>query len=343
MTPHNNNFDFVRLLAAVSVLISHQFAVNGLPQPGLLGVSLGTLSVQVFFVVSGFLITESWFRDPSVFRFLWRRVLRVWPGLIAMVLLTVLVLGPSMTTWSVRDYFASPQTWAYLKAMKVFALGGPLPGVFNGMPEDGVVNASLWTLPVEVRWYGVLALLGGAGLLARGAVLPLLALAVVLYAQLGVAPGTRADTLVLGQFFLLGGILNRLQPFWAPHANRWMAGAAVLGAALGAAGLWSLAQLVMVPALSLGFGVRATPGLCRSGRYGDFSYGVYIYGFPIQQAVTQRLVHEAGWGFWPGMLCAVGLTGVMAVASWHLVEKRALRLKPRAPRGTAAMPDGVAP
>lgn len=127
MARQDNNFDFIRLLAATMVLVSHQYAIGGFPEPVLLGDGLGGLSVKVFFAISGYLVAESWFRDPSLWRFLARRVLRIWPGLIVMVLLTILVLGPIVTTWSIRDYLASSQTWAYLRAMKVFALGGRCP------------------------------------------------------------------------------------------------------------------------------------------------------------------------------------------------------------------------
>lgn len=336
MTRHQNNFDFVRLLAATLVLVSHHFAIHGMPEPALLGTSWGGISVQVFFTISGYLIAESWFRDPSFTRFLWRRVLRIWPGLVVMVMFTVLVLGPLASSWHMADYFTSPQTWAYLKALKVFALGGPLPGVFEGMPQDAVVNASLWTLPVEVRWYLILAVLGAIGLLRRSYTLPVVLMGLVIYIQTQWAPGERQDTMVLGQFFLIGAVLNRTQQIWIPRAAWLMPAAVFTGVILAFCEAFSWAQLLTVSAVAVGVGRTATPYLSRFGRYGDFSYGVYIYAFPIQQAVTQWIGHDAEWKFWLGLALSLGVTYAMAVLSWHFIEKRALSFKPASRTQTAS-------
>ena len=328
MPRHDNNFDFIRLAAATAVLVSHQYASSGLTFSGLGSLDLGVSGVHVFFTLSGYLIAASWQRDPNLWRFLVRRVLRIWPGLIAMVLLTMWVLGPIVTTLPWRDYVADPQTWAYARAMKVVSLGGSLPGVFEGMPHNGVVNASLWTLPIEVRWYVILAVLGLAGLLNRAATLPILLGLLTVYVQGFLPPHAGQETLVLGQFFLAGAVLGQFRHLWVDKALPMACAGAVLWIATVAGYLAPGLLVLAIPLASMGLGVHGLPYLRRFGRFGDFSYGLYIYGFPIQQAITQFGVMKAGWSFGAGMAVSFLITLAMAVLSWHGVEKIALRFKP---------------
>lgn len=96
-----NNFDFIRVVAALCVVCSHQFALNGLREPSVLNVhSLGGFGVLLFFSISGFLVMQSWAADPNVFRFGARRFLRIWPGFAVVITLTALVLGPCISTLS---------------------------------------------------------------------------------------------------------------------------------------------------------------------------------------------------------------------------------------------------
>jgi len=333
MAQQHNNFDFIRLMAATMVLVSHQYAIGGLPEPALLGDGLGGVNVKVFFAISGYLVIESWFRDPSLARFLARRALRIWPGLTVMVLLTVLALGPAVTTWSLRDYFSSSQTWAYLRAIKVFALGGHLPGVFEGMPLNGWMNASLWSLPVEVRCYLLLAGLGLAGLLRRRWTLPLLWLGAVVYCHAQADPGVQ---FVYSQYFLAGALMSQARRYWVERAPQVFVGAVALAGLLTWLGQAGWAELLAVPVASISLGSMSTPVLRRFGRFGDISYGVYIYAFPIQQTVTQFGVRHAGWSFETGLLVAGAATYLLGLLSWHGVEKQALKFKPSAPKVRSA-------
>ena len=96
LSVHRNNFDFIRLCAALCVVVSHQFALTGLPEPVILKThSLGGLGVLIFFTVSGFLVAQSWDSDPNIARFAARRLLRLWPGLAGLVLVTVFLWAPA--------------------------------------------------------------------------------------------------------------------------------------------------------------------------------------------------------------------------------------------------------
>ena len=175
----HNNFDLLRLLAAWAVLVSHSFAVLDRPEPlHQLGSTLGNVGVLIFFAVSGLLIRRSWEYDPSPRDFWVKRGLRLLPALATVGVLTAFVLGPLVTTFSPSAYFSSWQTWIYpVRLVLMFPFGAGLPGVFEDNPIAGAVNGPLWSLPVEVFAYAVLAALGMAGLLRHNRLV--LALAVL--------------------------------------------------------------------------------------------------------------------------------------------------------------------
>lgn len=164
--PRTNNFDALRLLAATVVVYGHAFPLTKTAQVVILGNSVESLAVKVFFVISGYLISESWLRDPQINRFLIRRALRIFPALIVVVLLSVLVLGPLATTLSIAGYFGNISVLMYLKNIFLYPVYY-LPGVFQSNPYPIAVNGSLWSLPVEFSMYLLTPLLllnvGGGG------------------------------------------------------------------------------------------------------------------------------------------------------------------------------------
>ena len=338
-THPGNNFDFVRLAAALFVLVSHQHALMGLPEPSIRGVqSLGGLGVMVFFVISGFLVAQSWNADPHLGRFAARRLLRVWPGLAVVILLSVALLGPAVSTLALSDYFAHPWTREYLKNLH-FTTRFQLPLHFDGSTLPTSVNGSLWTIPLELKCYLLMALAAMGGLLrARWVLLAALAGTAAIY--LGPAPAAqgwsaafhwqqeRRFLLEFGLYFFAG---TALQAFRIQDSAARTGVAVVLvwalAAAAWAAGLQLLALWLALPATVVALANAATPGLRAAGRFGDLSYGIYIYAFPVQQTLIWSLRDRMPWSAL--LLLTLAITLAFAFASWHLVEKRALRLKPR--------------
>ena len=204
-----NNFDVLRLAAATLVLISHSFVVVGANEPFVGHWPLGTLGVEIFFAISGFLVAKSWFAQPRLGAFAVKRGLRIVPALAVIVLALALVLGPALTEGSLGTYFHSSQTYTYpVDNVAATVSGGTvrhvaldLPGVFTSNPDHSV-DKSLWTLPIEVRAYIALALVGALGLLSGG--LPLLAIG---FFALSVMPDSITTTPVIGSGldFLRGG------------------------------------------------------------------------------------------------------------------------------------------
>ena len=347
---HDNNFNLLRVLAAFAVLYSHSYALTdgkgaGEPLRALLGMSLGGVAVDIFFVISGFLVCGSLLRRQSSVDFLKGRFYRVFPALLVMVTLTVLLLGPWLTRLTLTEYFSSKEVFKYFYK-NVTLLGGvtyKLPGVFESNPYPLAVNGSLWTLPQELHMYGyllglwlLLGLLRDRRMQAfRVAVLVVCAVALVLR-LVEIAQGVPDNpTLRLLSMFFAGAafqIGRRHVPmdwriFFLMLAG--LLGAAFDPRAFAAVFVLVLPYMVLFLAYVPGGRIRAY------NRCGDYSYGLYLYAFPVQQALAALL---PGIGVWSMVALATLGALLCALGSWHWVEKPALTLT----RAKAPQPDGSA-
>ncbi len=327
---HSNNFDALRIFAALTVLAVHQHALMGKPEPGIAGVATwGLVAVWVFFVISGYLVSQSWANDPHLIRFSVRRILRIWPALTIVVALSVLALGPWVTWLSYPDYWRSDTTWGYFRNLLMDSRYH-LPGVFDKAPGNTSVNGSLWTIPYEVYCYVALAIAGCLGLLGR----PIwLAIPTIAYIGWYIAQGLPDHTGLLdhgrelGLYFLAGVGLFRLRTFWQPRRWTVMIATWAVAAALWYAHLHHVALVLMLPMTVLAIGSSSWPILRKAGQYGDPSYGLYLYAFPIQQLVVHFTYPH--WSYEASVALAMLLTTIAAYLSWHGVEKLAMRFKPQ--------------
>ncbi|XJC75792.1 acyltransferase family protein [Delftia tsuruhatensis] len=219
----SNNFDFLRIFAASLVLYSHHYALSGLPTSGLLGMyTWGGVAVLIFFSISGYLVAQSWFADPHIGRFFLRRILRIWPALTFIVIFCTFILGPSVTTLSMQDYFGHPETLGYLKLLYM-ETRFTLPGVFQNNPALPTVNGSLWTIPYEVICYILLGSLGFIGLLNSKKSLLAIAAAYLIWYAFKRLPTSAADIHAKQEFiafFLSGSALYALQDIWSKHKKK---------------------------------------------------------------------------------------------------------------------------
>ena len=334
-----NNFDLLRLVAAAAVIFSHSFEITKGPgsfEPltyltgGQAG--FGRTAVLIFFILSGYLLAYSWKADANFIRFVWKRILRLAPGLVFVVVFLTFVVGPIISSYSLTDYFGSPRTWSFPIYFGPVDPYEGLPGVFEGLPAEGEVDKPLWTLKYEVLCYATLAVLGGLGLF-RGWVC-----ALVLIAAYGIS--------FISPFVGEGEAISMLDQY-ADFARAFFAGAlfALLGAYIrfdGKLALLCLAFLVFGGAFGLynelfpllaGYAVlwlALTPKISTGGavKFGDLSYGIYVWGWPVQQMVEQYL--GTGDWFWNFAL-ALPITAACAAVSWQYVEAPALRLKKKQP------------
>jgi peptidoglycan/LPS O-acetylase OafA/YrhL len=348
-----NNFNALRLIAAVMVLVSHCFALTNRPEPlaTISQESFGELGVSIFFAISGFLIARSWSGDPALPRFATKRALRLLPGLIVAVLITALVLGPAVTTLSPSGYFGDTGVYSYIVKNSVLdTVNGHLPGVFVHNVYPVAVNGSLWTLPVEALAYVAAAVLGVMGALRGRAWLPVLSfivlvalstppLTVTAIQTSGPVGGHLGLVLYLGALFNAGLLLYVLRDH---VVLRWDIAALLLAAWIATSNTdWMHpVALIALPYLVLVLAYRTPSRLGAITRPGDLSYGIYVYAFPAQQLAA----YTWGPGLTPGVMLALVALPVylIALASWRLVEAPALRLKPGAGRRYRATPSPAA-
>lgn len=244
------------------------------------------------------------------------------------------MLGPLLTTLSLREYFTNTHTWGYLQNIALHIVFY-LPGVFENNHIANAVNGSLWSLPIEFLMYIILAVVG----VMRGnrwviALLAVSSMAVcLLWAQvtedmLVFYNSDLRQVFICGTYFWVG---TCIQKFNLKSHLTLSAGMLALFTML-CLEPWtrqlSIASWVLLPIIVLTFGFAYSPWLSRLTHSGDYSYGIYIYAFPIQQTVA-HLWPQIGIGAY--LLICTGGTLVFAILSWHLIEARALALKPRRP------------
>ncbi|HRO47785.1 acyltransferase [Agriterribacter sp.] len=330
----SNNVTLLRHFAAIFVLISHSFDLlnRSAAEPLSLlsggATSLSRIGLIFFFFISGLLITQSLYNSAGITHFLWKRVLRIYPALIVLIFLTVFILGPVFTAMPIGAYFKNGQTWEYFfGGISLIRLRFFLPGVFD---EHGV-NGSLWSLPVEFRFYILLAVFFITGVLKK----------IKLYILF---PGLFLFIYLASPYFSINPIWIYLAPYisWAGFfflgsfvffvRDKIKMNLAILLAVLV---LWyftrhiiiinKLTELIAFSYLTL-FLSFSTPVLGKNFfSKNDFSYSTYIYAFPVQQI----LLHTGSDKVAPLELMILTLLVLIPFCwfSWHCIEKPALKLK----------------
>ena len=335
---HYNNFDFLRFLLATSVLFYHTLSLLYGSSHGGLAATMASVgagnAVNFFFAISGFLITDSWMRTQKLFRFLQKRILRIYPAFILASIFCAFVAGP-LGAENVHEYwqhFHPLRFLMYLPLLPADVVGPDMSLVFTQLHFPALIDGSFWTLRYEFEFYLLVALFGLLGLFRR----PVLILG--LFALLFILPisfvpnhefpwvGNPARWLRLSVYFLSGMVfyLYRTRIPYSPVAY-------AIGLAVICAGVWILWLNILTPILGVyallcvAFDPRIK--LQRFARYGDFSYGIYVFAFPIQQVLIQHFgSHLTAFSLFA---YAFSLTLLFAVASWYGVEKPFLQLKPR--------------
>ena len=317
-----NHFHAIRLFAAWLVIWSHSYPITGrgIDEPILrltMTKSAGALAVDVFFLVSGFLVAASVQRHPWR-HFLLARALRIYPALLVCILLTVFVLGPVLTT--APGYWSDARTWEYLWGnATLWRAEFWLPGVFEGLPRDAV-NGSLWTLPIEVRLYLALLVAAVLGMLHRWRYLAAWALAIggaAMYAlRAAPLPEHIAYLSWACAFFITGTLLwvwrDRVHLSW-----RALAVLVALAAALRGSTAFAAAYFAAVAYGTFCIAFRARLPVIRRT---DLSYGMYLYGWPMQQLALLAGATTA----LTNTLVATALALGCAALSWFLIERPAL-------------------
>lgn len=347
----NNSLGLIRLILASVVIIDHAFPLGGWGKDPFWQLtngqaSLGSLAVAGFFAISGYLIAKSGM-SGDVIQFMWRRTLRIFPAYWLLLLVTAFIVGPLL--WlaegeAIREYFTTGPMGPFYFITANWTLNIGTYGIHDLLAETtpygreigyGALNGSIWTLIYEWNCYLIIAVLVAFGVLRRARpVVPLLTgfffvmliVAGSNWTAVGLIMPKLADPhmITLGFTFLLGSTLA-VYSKEVPFDNR----------------LGILSGLVLI--FSLRYGGFSTLGTIAGvyfvmylaarlprqthwiGRKNDYSYGIYIYGFMVQQVGAYLGWHE--WGFVPYVLVSWAVSLALAWVSWHLVEKRAMHLK----------------
>jgi peptidoglycan/LPS O-acetylase OafA/YrhL len=336
-----NNLNLIRFVAASSVILSHCWVIRSLLDPVqvyLKNCNLGDLSVRAFFLLSGYLILQSGARSHNALQYLAARVLRIFPALIVAVLVSVFLLGPIVTSLSVSAYFKDPQSWTYLRELILYKTSDTLPGVFMQPIQPHEVNIVLWTLPVEWTMYMIVMI---ACLVVRrrnflgsepAKTLLFIAAALLLTAQMmPIEHGGHGKSWI--SYFIVGSLCYLLRK-WIPLSIpvAFILVAVEIGLILHAGSMTKITTALMPVALSyflLVFGFHPALLVEPFLRLGDYSYGLYIFAFPIQQ-ICVTLIPNSPWKLFaacypPSLL--------IAVLSWHYIEKSCLTMRDRFKRG----------
>ncbi|HKN56426.1 MAG TPA: acyltransferase [Amycolatopsis sp.] len=333
-------FAWLRMIGAVTVIVDHSSPLINPSRltifPASWHMSPGYLALMGFFAMSGYQIQDSWARDPSWWRYSGRRLLRIMPPLVVVILVTVFVIGPLVTTWPQHAYWTNIQTWRYLVGTTVlFYLQHQLPGVFSTNPYPFSVNGAIWTLPMEMLGYALVLVLGVVVLLGLPRWVQLLALGGLVYADtvfqatfefhghggslLYVPIGSTVSFLVP---FAIGMVLHTYR-HRIPFRPRY---AALLFAAYIALSQTPASRYLLALSAAYGALTLAMNWPKRLERFGPWvygSYGAYIWAFPIQQLIVLAGVRQT----WLLILLAVPAAYFVGQLSWWYVELPTQRLR----------------
>ncbi len=330
----SDNYLPLRHLAALMVIYGHSYAlVRQAPGQSDLfaklmpGFYAGNLAVYLFFAISGYLVTLSLLRHPGLWRYVRNRTLRVYPAYLVCLLVCVFGIGLAFTTLSAGQYLSAEGTWRYLtRNLQPVTLAWALPGVFESNPYPNVVNGTLWSLGLEVRWYFYLGLLAALTIVRRRWAFTLVALAVVGYGgwDWWIGKPDVNEYRALSQTYLIAALCAH----WRDRVpvSHWAMAAFAL-AAVALHGTRGFGPAAVLAAMYFTFwAAYRLPAMPWPNGH-DYSYGLFLYGFPAQQSLVALMPALSPLQLLPiSVVCALSF----AVASWHLIERPALRRKPTA-------------
>jgi peptidoglycan/LPS O-acetylase OafA/YrhL len=341
-----NNLDLLRLIAASAVIYGHAPAITGQKMFDV-GAWLfeghdysGSFAVKFFFFASGLVVTNSLRQRPSFLRWIAARILRIYPAFLVVLALSVLVVGPAFTSRSLPDYFGDQRTWTYFEDSALSLVRGSgmqwyLPGVFEDHANKAI-NGSLWTLPSEFYCYGAVLVAGLVGAIfsrVPGTVaMVAFALAALLWpATIGIVPTSGQEQHLLPCF-----VVGMLAALWSDRIlldGRIAAGVLLLALImrLSKADFFQAAYCMVFFYAALVLSVW--PPFARLRPRYDISYGVYLYGFVVQQILVEMM---------PGLpnamliIIALCLCYALGTLSWLLIERPANQVAKKMPAAISA-------
>jgi peptidoglycan/LPS O-acetylase OafA/YrhL len=300
----------------------------------------GSIAVDLFFIISGFLVMRSLDLRGRVLDFIRARILRILPAYLACLLVSAFIIGPVFSTHSLSAYLVSiePYRYCWQNAWFTTDIVWTLPDVFRNNPKQATINGSLWTLPAEVRMYAWVAIVGCMGLLRRRWMFNafLIGVFAVGFYRPSLLPLVPLDRYMrLAALFAIGAFcyVNRR---WIPVRGGWLLGAVTVAWLCRTTAIYPMAFAACEVLFCFWFAC----GTRWHGfnRFGDYSYGIYLWGFPAQQMWAAV---DPGMSSLTNSLAALPVALALAVASWHLIERPALKLKRPISQPLPSIPEAV--
>lgn len=335
----SNNFDFLRLFAASLVIIAHSPIILGSsslpwdPIQAFFGISMGRFGVLMFFIISGFLIAMSWEKKKNIVDFALGRVLRIYPAAIVIVLLSVFVLGPLLTTFSIDEYFSNDLTKQYIQDVTLYRMYYFLPGVFELNPISSI-NGSLWTLPYEFTCYIFLAILGLIKVISKKQIMLIAFVALLLIQVLFSVEINKIVIPIIGidfktfyslfLYFISGSVFYVFREHIKLNILVAVLSAVILYGFKDTSISLYLSFILLTYIIMFVAFYKPLP-FQKFGQYGDFSYGLYLYAFPVQQLIVYFFGDSIS--LFSMILLSFLFTFPFAYFSWNAIEKPSLKLR----------------
>ncbi|WP_055435398.1 acyltransferase family protein [Lacinutrix algicola] len=334
-----NNFDFLRFVFATLVLVSHSYplSINNGETEWLLKItnnqiSWSSIGLAGFFSISGYLIYQSLQRSKSLIDYFWKRILRLFPALIVVLLLTVF-LAPFVYESNVPYYKNGSAYYYFFRNISLYNLQYSITGVFENNPYPKAINGSLWTICYEFTMYSLLAFFYFVKTKTNLIKVSTLVVFIAMYVGYNFFMDNLGGISVLGMYgssflklctyFVFGSVLAMFKIENLKYKNIVFWSTLVLVLVAVWFDFYKLVTHFTLPIIILLFGLKPLAYLKNFGKYGDASYGIYIYGFPIQQT----LMYYFDFGIMALMFYSILLSFIFGYLSWHLIEKKALIYK----------------
>lgn len=336
----DNNLNLIRFCAATMVLIAHSFTVvtgDATQEPFTSSIqkSIGSIAVDIFFFISGMLITNSLVRNTDYVQYAISRIMRIFPALLVANLLTILILGATFTSGSMVQYLGEGSWLTYLikNSSLFFGIQYHLSDLFESVPYAGVINGSLWTLPYELKMYLSIALIFAVSSLVRFftneivllslvaliAAISFFYLAADIFLPDEIVPYWKGGRLVF--MFFLGALIFLCSEKVLLSGRIFFVSIFILLVSMASPDFFLITYLIVAPYIILYLSYVPKGRVREFNRVGDFSYGLYIYAFPIQQTLIFLRPETSISGM---IFTAFFVTLGLSVLSWYFVEKPSL-------------------
>ena len=327
----NNNFDLYRLVAALMVIWGHAYALVPNPQgedfiATLTGYTYsGSVAVKLFFILSGLLITNSLIRGSGLKQFLIHRITRIWPGLVVSLAVVTWILGAVVSALGPARYLSSDETWGiflhnlFLGPLTL-SIRQFLPGVFESLPYSDS-QGTLWSIPIELASYATLAFFWFLTRTFRKWIFVILSsvlLVGVVHTDLGPLPSGEVGMAIWAFSF---GVVMALFQDRIKIGLPLVLVSAVIAIVLSESLLREVTFILAISALFLYLSTRSL--LVKLNLPGDYSYGVYLYGWPIQQVLVFYKFSESTLA---NQIATMIIAMAVGAVSWHIIEKPTLLL-----------------